>query len=171
MPGELVKAVLERALEAELTAHLGYGKPDRAGHRSGNSRNGTIGWVISRDTPGRLDKRVVVFTEGLAGLWSRAAGSDSRRVRRASTSAAAVATSRATPTMDTTMSTDGGAAIPEPKPLARPCKLISRGATAMPTKTPPPTPSAVRIVVFTTKVAITCRGVSPIAASTPVSCW
>src|SRR5258708_3715149 len=29
MLGELVRAVLERALEAELTAHLGYGKGDR----------------------------------------------------------------------------------------------------------------------------------------------
>jgi putative transposase len=43
MLGELVKAVLERALEAELTAHLGYEKGDPAGHRSGNSRNGAIG--------------------------------------------------------------------------------------------------------------------------------
>jgi transposase-like protein len=43
MLGELVKAVLERALEPELTAHLGYGRHDPAGHGSGNSRNGTIG--------------------------------------------------------------------------------------------------------------------------------
>jgi putative transposase len=40
MLGQLVKAVLERALEAELTAHLGYGKHDAAGNNSGNSRNG-----------------------------------------------------------------------------------------------------------------------------------
>jgi transposase-like protein len=42
MLGELVRAVLERALEAELTAHLGYEKSDPAGHGSGNSRNGAI---------------------------------------------------------------------------------------------------------------------------------
>jgi putative transposase len=42
MLGELVKAVLERALEAELTAHLGYERHDPAGHNSGNSRNGAI---------------------------------------------------------------------------------------------------------------------------------
>jgi putative transposase len=42
MLGELVKAVLERALEAELTAHLSYERHDRAGHNGGNSRNGTI---------------------------------------------------------------------------------------------------------------------------------
>ena len=40
MLGRLVKAVLERALEAELTAHLGYGKHDQVGNNSGNSRNG-----------------------------------------------------------------------------------------------------------------------------------
>ncbi len=40
MLGELVAAVLERALAAELTAHLGYDKHDQAGHHSGNSRNG-----------------------------------------------------------------------------------------------------------------------------------
>ncbi|HUZ54465.1 MAG TPA: hypothetical protein VMU94_18315 [Streptosporangiaceae bacterium] len=44
MPGELVKAVLERALEAELTAHLGYGKRDPAGHNSGNCLQ-LGGWV------------------------------------------------------------------------------------------------------------------------------
>ena len=42
MLGELVRAVLERALEAELTAHLGYERHERAGHNSGNSRNGAI---------------------------------------------------------------------------------------------------------------------------------
>lgn len=36
-----VKAVLERALNAELTHHLGYEKHDPAGNNSGNSRNGT----------------------------------------------------------------------------------------------------------------------------------
>lgn len=36
----LTKALLERALNAELTHHLGYVKHDPAGHNSGNSRNG-----------------------------------------------------------------------------------------------------------------------------------
>lgn len=40
--GELVKAVLERALEAELTAHLGYDRHAATGRNSGNSRNGAI---------------------------------------------------------------------------------------------------------------------------------
>lgn len=37
----LSKAVLERALGAELTDHLGYEKHDPAGYGSGNARNGT----------------------------------------------------------------------------------------------------------------------------------
>jgi transposase-like protein len=46
MPGELIAAVLERALQAELTAHLGYGRHDVAGHGSGNSRNGRIAKTV-----------------------------------------------------------------------------------------------------------------------------
>src|SRR5437016_8655734 len=34
---ELVKAVLERGLQAQLSEHLGYGKHDSAGKGSGNS--------------------------------------------------------------------------------------------------------------------------------------
>ena len=37
----LTKTVLETALDAEMTDHLGYGKHDPAGRGSGNSRNGT----------------------------------------------------------------------------------------------------------------------------------
>jgi hypothetical protein len=37
---QLTKAVLERAMQAEITEHLGYEKHDQAGNNSGNSRNG-----------------------------------------------------------------------------------------------------------------------------------
>jgi putative transposase len=37
---QLTKAVLERAMQAELTDHLGYEKHDPVGYQSGNSRNG-----------------------------------------------------------------------------------------------------------------------------------
>src|SRR5919112_5580129 len=37
---QLTKALLERAMQAELTDHLGYEKHDPVGHKSGNSRNG-----------------------------------------------------------------------------------------------------------------------------------
>ena len=38
---QLKKALIERALGAELREHLGYEKGDPAGRGSGNSRNGT----------------------------------------------------------------------------------------------------------------------------------
>src|ERR1700745_2864393 len=37
---QLTKAILERALQAEMTDHLGYEKHEPAGHRRGNTRNG-----------------------------------------------------------------------------------------------------------------------------------
>src|ERR1051325_1442124 len=37
---QLTKAVLERAMQAELTHHLGYQKHDPVGNHTGNSRNG-----------------------------------------------------------------------------------------------------------------------------------
>jgi putative transposase len=42
----LTKALLERAMSAELTHHLGYEKHDPAGYRSGNSRNGTTSKTV-----------------------------------------------------------------------------------------------------------------------------
>lgn len=39
--GQLTKNVLESALDAELSEHLGYEKHDPAGRGSDNSRNGT----------------------------------------------------------------------------------------------------------------------------------
>ena len=44
-----VKAVLERAMNAELTQHLGYEKHDPAGYHSGNSRNGTSAKKVKGD--------------------------------------------------------------------------------------------------------------------------
>jgi putative transposase len=37
---QLTKAILERAMQAEMTEHLGYEKHDPAEYNSGNSRNG-----------------------------------------------------------------------------------------------------------------------------------
>lgn len=42
----LMKALLERTLNAELTHHLGYEKHDPAGHNSGNSRNGATSKTV-----------------------------------------------------------------------------------------------------------------------------
>ena len=43
---ELIKAVLERGMKAELRDHLGYDKHDRVGYGSGNSRNGTTAKTV-----------------------------------------------------------------------------------------------------------------------------
>src|SRR5258708_292543 len=71
MLGELVAAVLERALAAELTAHLGYDRDDRAGHHDpANSRNGPmakpvqtgagpVGLRVPRDRAGSFEPLLV----------------------------------------------------------------------------------------------------------------
>ena len=46
---QLTKRVLERALQGELTEHLGYSKHDPAGHHSGNSRNGVTSKTLKGD--------------------------------------------------------------------------------------------------------------------------
>jgi putative transposase len=67
---ELVKAVLERGLAAELTGHLGYEKGDPAGRGSPNSRNGhsaktvatevgDVGLPVPRDRDGSFEPRLV----------------------------------------------------------------------------------------------------------------
>jgi putative transposase len=64
------KAVLERALSAELTEHLGYEKHDPAGYGSGNTRNGTtektlkgkngeVTIAVPRDRKGTFEPQMV----------------------------------------------------------------------------------------------------------------
>jgi hypothetical protein len=50
----LKKALIERALGAELSEHLGYEKGDPAGRGSGNSRNGTSAKTVLTDD-GEID--------------------------------------------------------------------------------------------------------------------
>lgn len=68
--GQLTKSVLETALDAEMSEHLGYDKHDPAGRNSGNSRNGTraktvlteIGPVeieVPRDTALTFEPKIV----------------------------------------------------------------------------------------------------------------
>jgi putative transposase len=53
---EMIKAVLERGLSAEQTAHLGYAKGDPAGRGTANSRNGTTPKTVATEVGGiRLD--------------------------------------------------------------------------------------------------------------------
>jgi putative transposase len=46
---QLTKALLERAMQAEMSEHLGYGKHDPAGNNSGNSRNGKTTKTLKGD--------------------------------------------------------------------------------------------------------------------------
>ncbi|HEX2290982.1 MAG TPA: IS256 family transposase [Pseudonocardiaceae bacterium] len=75
---ELVKAVLERGLQAELSEHLGYEKGDPAGRSSPNSRNGTtpktlvsevgpVPLAVPRDRNGSFEPRLVPKGERRAG--------------------------------------------------------------------------------------------------------
>jgi putative transposase len=87
---QLKKALMERALGAELTHHLGYEKGDPAGQGSGNSRNGhsaktvlaedgQIDLAIPRDRAGTFEPRIVPkgvtrldgFDEKVISLYAR----------------------------------------------------------------------------------------------------
>jgi len=54
---ELTKRLVERALEGEMTAHLGYEKHEPAGRNKGNSRNGK---AIKRLKAGRAELEIAV---------------------------------------------------------------------------------------------------------------
>src|ERR1051326_3699975 len=87
---QLKKALIERALGAELTEHLGYEKGDPAGRGSGNSRNGTSSKTIltedgegeisiPRERPGSLEPQLIAkgqtrfdgFDEKIVSLYAR----------------------------------------------------------------------------------------------------
>jgi len=87
---QLTKALLERALSAELTEHVGYEKHDPAGNNSGNSRNGTsrkslkgdfgeIELETPRDRNGSFEPRIVAkgqtrftgFDDKIISMYSR----------------------------------------------------------------------------------------------------
>lgn len=67
---DLTKALLEKALEGEMTHHLGYPKHSTEGHGSGNSRNGKsskkirgdfgeMDVVVPRDRNGKFDPTII----------------------------------------------------------------------------------------------------------------
>ena len=51
---QLTKAVLQTALNEEMTEHLGYGKHDPAGAGSGNVRNGNRSKTVLTDATGHV---------------------------------------------------------------------------------------------------------------------
>jgi putative transposase len=95
---QVTRAVLERALAEEMTAHLGYEKHDPAGRGSGNSRNGSTGktlltdvgaveLAVPRDRAGSFDPKIVRkgqtrlegFNDRIIALYAR--GMTTRDIR------------------------------------------------------------------------------------------
>ena len=75
---QLTKAVLERALQAEMTDHLGYDAGDPAGRGTGNSRNGkTTKTVSTKNGPIDLEvprDRNGSFEPTIVPKWARRIG-------------------------------------------------------------------------------------------------
>jgi len=87
---QLTKALLERAMSAELTEHVGYEKHDPAGNNSGNSRNGSSKKKLKgefgefeletpRDRNGSFEPRIIAknqtrftgFDDKIISMYSR----------------------------------------------------------------------------------------------------
>jgi putative transposase len=87
---QLQKRLLEKALGAEMTAHLGYEKHERTGGKSGNSRNGTsaktiqgefgkVAIEVPRDREGEFDPQIIGkgqrrfegFDQAIISLYAR----------------------------------------------------------------------------------------------------
>jgi putative transposase len=87
---QLTKQLLERAMAAEMTGHVGYEKKDVAGNNSGNSRNGTSKKTIKgtfgtlpievpRDRNGTFEPRIIEkrqtrftgFDKNIISLYAR----------------------------------------------------------------------------------------------------
>src|SRR5690348_4915961 len=87
---QLTKQLLERAMAAELTEHVGYEKHEVAGHHSGNSRNGksaktlkgsfgTLPIAVPRDRNGTFEPQIIGkhqtrftgFDEHIISLYAR----------------------------------------------------------------------------------------------------
>jgi putative transposase len=87
---ELTKRLLERAMSAEMTEHVGYEKHDPIGKNSGNSRNGnsaktikgsfgTMGIEVPRDRNGTFEPQIIEkhqtrftgFDDNIVSLYAR----------------------------------------------------------------------------------------------------
>src|SRR5882762_11013912 len=87
---QLTKRLLERAMSAELTEHVGYDKHDAAGNNSGNSRNGKSAKTIKgtfgelaletpRDRNGTFEPQIIEkhqtrftgFDDNIISLYAR----------------------------------------------------------------------------------------------------
>src|SRR5215204_632513 len=72
---QLTKQLLERAMAAELTEHVGYEKHEAAGHKSGNSRNGKSAKTLK----GSFGTMPIEIPRDL-GILKRSSGLDQNRI-------------------------------------------------------------------------------------------
>ena len=96
---QLTKQLLERAMAAEMTEHVGYEKHDAIGNNSGNSRNGksaktikgsfgTMAIEVPRDRNGTFEPQIIEkhqtrftgFDENIISLYSR--GMSTREIQQ-----------------------------------------------------------------------------------------
>jgi putative transposase len=96
---QLTKQLLERAMSAEMTAHVGYEKHDATGNNTGNSRNGTSAKTIKgtfgtmpievpRDRNGTFEPQIIEkhqtrftgFDENIISLYAR--GMSTREIQQ-----------------------------------------------------------------------------------------
>jgi len=96
---QLTKQLLERAMAAEMTEHVGYDKNDSIGNNSGNSRNGksaktikgsfgTMPLEVPRDRNGTFEPQIIEkhqtrftgFDENIISLYSR--GMSAREIQQ-----------------------------------------------------------------------------------------
>src|SRR6267142_1730002 len=96
---QLTKRLLERAMAAEMTEHVGYEKHDTVGNKSGNSRNGnsaktlkgsfgTMPLEVPRDRNGTFEPQIIEkhqtrftgFDENIISLYSR--GMSAREIQQ-----------------------------------------------------------------------------------------
>jgi putative transposase len=96
---QLTKQLLERAMSAEMTEHVGYEKHDATGNNSGNSRNGTSAKTIKgtfgtmplevpRDRNGTFEPQIIEkhqtrftgFDENIISLYAR--GMSTREIQQ-----------------------------------------------------------------------------------------
>lgn len=96
---QLTKQLLERAMAAEMTEHVGYDKHDAIGNNSGNSRNGksaktikgsfgTMGLEVPRDRNGTFEPQIIEkhqtrftgFDENIISLYAR--GMSTREIQQ-----------------------------------------------------------------------------------------
>src|SRR5213082_1177092 len=83
---QITKALLERAMQVEITDHLGYAKHEQAGNNSGNSRNGKTTKALKgdfgetpRDRNGTFEPKIVAkgqtrftgFDDKIVSMYAR----------------------------------------------------------------------------------------------------